>query len=61
MQMEKLASAAVYCTMKGIPDTRKIVAVYRPDTCKEEMIQHFLEMLRKVLFEDQLGIFQLGD
>ena len=61
MQMEQLASTAVYCTMKGIPDTRKIVAVYRPDTCKEEMIQHFLELLRKVLFEDQPGIFPLGD
>lgn len=36
MQMEYLASKIVYCTMKGMPDTRKIVAVYQPDTCKKE-------------------------
>lgn len=29
MQTEHLVSKIVYCTMQGIPDTRKIVAVYR--------------------------------
>ena len=47
--------------MQGIPDTRRIVAVYNPDTRKEEMIRQFLKLLRTVMFQDQPGIFPLTD
>ena len=61
MQTEQLVSKIVYCTMQGIPDTRRIVAVYNPDTRKEEMIRQFLKLLRTVMFQDQPGIFPLTD
>ena len=61
MQAEQLGSKIVYCTMQGIPDTRRIVAVYNPDTRKEEMIRQFLKLLRTVMFQDQPGIFPLTD
>lgn len=61
MQTEHLVSKIVYCTMQGIPDTRKIVAVYRPDTCKKDMILQFLELLRTVIFSDQPGLVPISD
>lgn len=61
LQMEHLASKIAYCTMPGMPDARKIVAVYRPDTHKEEMILQFLKLLRTVMFQDQPGIFPMDD
>lgn len=61
MHLEQLASRIIYCTMPGIPDTRKIVAVYHPDTPKLEMVQQFLSLLRTVMFQDQPGIFPLAD
>ena len=61
MQAEQLASKVVYCTMQGIPDTRKIVAVYHPDTCKKDMILQFLELLRTAVFSDQPGLFPISD
>ena len=61
MQAEQLGSKIVYCTMQGIPDTRRIVAVYNPDTRKKEMIRQFLKLLRTVMFQDQPGIFPLTD
>lgn len=61
MQMEELAPKIVYCTVQGIPDARKIVAVYHPDTCKGEMIQQFLKLLRTVMFQDQPGMFLIDD
>ena len=61
MQMEYLASKIVYCTMKGIPDTRKIVAVYQPDTCKQEMIERFIELLHTVVLPEQPGLFLLSE
>ena len=60
MQMEQLASEIVYCTMQGIPDTRKIVAVYHPDSCKKDMILQFLELLRTAVFSDQPGLFPIS-
>ena len=61
MQTEQLVSKIVYCTMQGIPDTRKIVAVYHPDTCKKDMILQFLELLRTVIFSDQPGLVPISD
>ena len=61
MQIEQLAPKIVYCTMKGIPDTRKIVAVYQPDTCKREMIERFIELLHTVVLPEQPGLFPLSD
>ena len=61
MQTEHLVSKIVYCTMQGIPDTRKIVAVYHPDTCKKDMILQFLELLRTVIFSDQPGLVPISD
>ena len=61
MHLEQLASRIIYCTMPGIPDTRKIVAVYHPDTPKLEMVQQFLSLLRTVMFQDQPGIFPIAD
>ena len=58
-QMAELAPRIVYCMARGIPDSRKIVAVYRPDTYKEEMISQFLKLLRVVMFQDQPGMFPL--
>ena len=60
MQMEQLASEIVYCTMQGIPDTRKIVAVYHPDSCKKDKILQFLELLRTAVFSDQPGLFPIS-
>ena len=61
MQIEQLAPKIVYCTMKGIPDTRKIVAVYQPDTCKREMIERFIELLHTVVLPEQPGLFPISD
>ena len=61
MQMEYLASKIVYCTMKGIPDTRKIVAVYQPDTCKKEMVERFIELLHTVVLPEKPGLFLLSE
>ena len=61
MQIEQLAPKIVYCTMKGIPDTRKIVAVYQPDTCKQEMIERFIELLHTVVLPEQPGLFLLSE
>ena len=61
MQTEQLVSKIVYCTMQGIPDTRKIVAVYHPDTCKKDMILQFLELLRTAVFSDQPGLVPISD
>ena len=47
--------------MKGIPDTRKIVAVYQPDTCKREMIERFIELLHTVVLPEQPGLFPISD
>ena len=60
MQTDQLASEIVYCTMQGIPDTRKIVAVYHPDSCKKDMILQFLELLRTAVFSDQPGLFPIS-
>ena len=61
MQIEQLAPKIVYCTMKGIPDTRKIVAVYQPDTCKKEMVERFIELLHTVVLPEQPGLFPISD
>ena len=58
-QMAELAPNIVYCMARGIPDSRKIVAVYHSDTYKEEMISQFLKLLRVVMFKDQPGMFPL--
>ncbi len=61
MQIDRLAPKIVYCTMQGIPNTRKIVAVYQPDTSKQEMIEHFIEILRTVVIPNQPGLFPLSE
>ena len=47
--------------MKGIPDTRKIVAVYQPDTCKKEMVERFIELLHTVVLPEKPGLFLLSE
>ena len=61
MQMEYLASKIVYCTMKGMPDTRKIVAVYQRDSCKKEMVERFIELLHTVVLPEKPGLFLLSE
>ncbi len=61
LQQEQLNDRIDYCTMDGIPDTRTIVAVYRQDTRKEEMILQLLELLRDTVLPQQPGIFPVQD
>lgn len=57
LQKDLLQSKIVYCTMKDLPSTRKLIAAYSASNIKEKMILQLLQLLRTTVLPYQTGAF----